>query len=468
MTLKEIEIHNFHCYKEASFQLADRVNVLIGKNGSGKTSFVKSIKNALSIFFSQNLSWGYSTIAGGVNDLTVANLDCAEIWHDEDMQPADAVDIKVTASVEDCQAPLPAFPSWSFHKLSTANAKLQSSLYKDAYLYFRTEYIDNNMPWPLFAYYSDRYPHIDAKLSQAIQKMIDNDDKLYRAWGYYHWDKDSSCALIWQKRFMRTYNLQYKRRQSLSRIADQDSAEAQKCREDIEKYASETDFVLKFLQKFTSSQIEGISDLSNTLQISDIITDGISEPYLVVYFADGSRRRWDELPAGYERLYNIVFDIAYRSYILNGASVEPQGIVLIDELDLHLHPSMEQDVLIRFMATFERMQFIVSTHSPLVISNTMLGKNGKIILLQHEDGEYGHTYISDKYGSDYEFVLSAIMNTEPRNVKLEQLKGKYLRLMRRGKDSLAEATLQAIHGLGISDERYRQIEDELRKELQHV
>lgn len=465
MTLKEIEIHNFHCYREAHFQLADRVNVLIGKNGSGKTSFVKSIKNALSIFFSQNPSWGYSTIAGGVNDLTVANLDSAEIWHGEDMQPAESVDIKVKPSVEDCNVELPAFPSWSFHKLSTANAKLQSSFYKDAYLYFRKEYIGNNVPWPLFAYYSDRYPHIDAKLSQAIQKMIDNDDNLYRAWGYYHWDKDSSCALIWQKRFMRTYNLQYKRRQSLSRIVDQDSAEAQKCKADIEKYASETDFVLKYLKKFTSSQIEGLSDTSNTLQISDLITDGVSEPYIVAYFADGSRRRWDELPAGYERLYNMVFDIAYRSYILNGASVEPQGVVLIDELDLHLHPSMEQDVLIRFMSTFEHIQFIVSTHSPLVISNTILGENGKIILLQHEDGEYGHTYISDKYGADYDFILSAIMNTEPRNVKLEQLKAKYLRLMRRGKDSLAEETLQAIRGLGISNERYQKIEEDLKKEL---
>lgn len=465
MTLKEIEIHNFHCYQEAHFQLADRVNVLIGKNGSGKTSFVKSIKNALSIFFSQNPSWGYSTIAGGVNDLTVANLDSAEIWHDEDMQPAESVDIKVKPSVEDCNVELPAFPSWSFHKLSTANAKPQSSFYKDAYLYFRKEYIGNNIPWPLFVYYSDSYPHIDDKLKKTIQEKIDNDDKLYRAWGYYHWDKDSSCALIWQKRFMRTYNLQYKMSQSLLRIDDQDSSIAKKYKTDIEKYASETDFVIKYLKKFTSSQIEGLSDTSNTLQISDLITDGVSEPYIVAYFADGSRRRWDELPAGYERLYNMVFDIAYRSYILNGASVEPQGVVLIDELDLHLHPSMEQDVLIRFMSTFEHIQFIVSTHSPLVISNTILGENGKIILLQHEDGEYGHTYISDKYGADYDFILSAIMNTEPRNVKLEQLKAKYLRLMRRGKDSLAEETLQAIRGLGISNERYQKIEEDLKKEL---
>lgn len=468
MTLKEIEIHNFHCYREACFELADRVNVLIGKNGSGKTSLVKSIKNALSIFFCNNPSWGYSTIAGNVNDLSVANLNSTEIWHDEDMQPAEKVDIKVKANAEECNNGLSLFPIWSFHKLSTAKAKVQPTYYKDAYLYFRKEYSDKKIPWPLFVYYSDRYPHIDANLTQSIKDMIDNDDKLYRAWGYYHWDKDSSCALIWQKRFLRTYNLQFKRTQSLSRMEDKNSKEAEKCKADIEKYESETNFVLKYLKKFTSNQIDGLSDTSNTLQITDIITDGISEPYIVVYFADGSRRRWDELPAGYERLYNIVFDIAYRSYILNGASIEPQGIVLIDELDLHLHPSMEQDVLRRFMSTFERIQFIVSTHSPLVISNTTLGENGKIILLQREDGEYSHTYISDKYGSDYEFVLSAIMNTEPRNVKLEQLKNKYIRLMRRGKVEHATDTLMAIRALGISEERFKQIENDLNKQLEEV
>lgn len=465
MILKEIEIQNFHCYKETNFQLAERVNVLIGKNGSGKTSLLKSIKNALSIFFSSNPSWGYSTIVGSVNDLSVANLDCDEIWHDEDMQPAESVDIKITASADGCNADMPSFPSWSFHKLSSANAKLQSTYYKDAYLYFRKFTLDGNMPWPLFAYYSDRYPHIDAKLSQATQKMIDNDDKLYRAWGYYHWDKDSSCALIWQKRFMRTYNLLYKRMQSLSRIEDKESAEARKCKADIEKYSSETDFILKYLNKFTSNHIEGLSDTSNTLQVKDIITDGVSKPYLVAYFADGNRRRWDELPAGYERLYNIVFDIAYRSYILNGAFVEPQGIVLIDEIDLHLHPSMEQDVLRRLMSTFEHIQFVISTHSPLVLSNTALGDGGKVILLQYENGEYAHTYISDQYGSDYDFVLSAIMKTEPRNVKLEQLKGKYLRLMQRGKTDLAEETLKALQALGISDERYEKIVNDLKEEL---
>ena len=41
---------------------------------------------------------------------------------------------------------------------------------------------------------------------------------------------------------------------------------------------------------------------------------------------------------------------------------------MIDELDLHLHPSVEQTILMRLRSTFTRMQWIVSTHSPLVLS----------------------------------------------------------------------------------------------------
>lgn len=464
MRIKNITLNNFHCYRQATFNFASRATILIGKNGSGKTSLIKGIKNALSIFFSNNSSWGYSTVVGSVSGLGVSNLGSREIWHDNDMKPAAYVDIKIDAVRPDYDTDeIEDFPSWSFHKLSTAKAKLQGKYYKDAYVYFREHYSDDNA-WPLFAYYSDSYPHVEANLSDPIKTMIDNDEKLYRCWGYYQWDNDTSCALIWQKRFMRIYNLNFKRQQALSRIIDKESDEALKCQEDIDRYSSEIDYVLKYLKKFTDNVDDALSDTTNALKVTDVIVDGVDSPYLVAYFSDGTRRRWDELPAGYERLYNIVFDIAYRSYILNGALSEPRGIILVDELDLHLHPSMEQDVLYRLTSTFKDIQFIISTHSPLVISNTSLGERGHVILLQHEGALYEHSVITDQYGMDYDFILSAIMETEPRNVKLQQLKDKYIRLKRRGKEELAQQTLGAIQYL-VDEDRYKHIVEDIEHEL---
>lgn len=60
MRIKEIGINNFHCYQQTTFQFADRVTILIGKNGSGKSSLIKGIKNALSDFFFEQFFMGIS------------------------------------------------------------------------------------------------------------------------------------------------------------------------------------------------------------------------------------------------------------------------------------------------------------------------------------------------------------------------------------------------------------------------
>lgn len=458
MKLERVIINNFHCYQNATFNFGERVTLLIGKNGSGKSSLIKALKNALSVFFTfSNSNWEFDSIVGSVPDLKIAQLNLREIWHDNGMKPAARVSINMFAAEPEI--------NWSFVKSSIASSKVQSSYYKNAFLEFRRVYGDRDV-WPMFAYYSDRFPHIDAKLGSVVKQIVDNDIELYRAWGYYHWDKDDSCALIWQKRYARIYDLLFKRQKRLEKIVDKDSREADALITEIGRYEREIEFVLSFVRRFSSSDNPDVSDNSESLSVSDIIVDGEgNDSYLVAYFADGNRRRWDELPAGYERLYNIVFDIAYRSYILNGDR-EPCGIVMIDEIDLHLHPSMEQDVLQRLLNTFPGIQFIISTHSPLVIGNTSFGDDGKVILLRHDDGVYDNVSVSDPFGLDYDFILSAVMNTEPRNVKLQMLKEKYLRLRRRDKNDLAETTLEEIKSMVKSDSRYGQIVEELNSKLE--
>ena len=67
----------------------------------------------------------------------------------------------------------------------------------------------------------------------------------------------------------------------------------------------------------------------------------------------------------------MILDIASRLAILNPPgknALDASGIVLIDEIDLHLHPSWQQRILPDLMRTFPNIQFIVTTHSPQVIS----------------------------------------------------------------------------------------------------
>ena len=59
---------------------------------------------------------------------------------------------------------------------------------------------------------------------------------------------------------------------------------------------------------------------------------------LTINFKHGKTSLLQDLPEGYRRLFSIVIDMAYRSYILN-QGIESTGVVVIDEIDLHLHPA---------------------------------------------------------------------------------------------------------------------------------
>lgn len=81
-----------------------------------------------------------------------------------------------------------------------------------------------------------------------------------------------------------------------------------------------------------------------------------------------------QLSDGIRNMLALVGDIAYRCYKLNAHQGEAaprrtHGIVLIDEVDMRLHPGWQQTVLNDLTANFPNLQFIVTTHSPQVITS---------------------------------------------------------------------------------------------------
>ncbi len=80
------------------------------------------------------------------------------------------------------------------------------------------------------------------------------------------------------------------------------------------------------------------------------------------------------LSDGYRNMIGMVADIAYRMATLNPqleANVikQTEGIVLIDEIDLHLHPKWQRQVVGRLLDTFPKIQFVASSHSPFIIQS---------------------------------------------------------------------------------------------------
>jgi len=122
-----------------------------------------------------------------------------------------------------------------------------------------------------------------------------------------------------------------------------------------------------------------------------------------------------QLSQGEKSLMALVGDIARRLAMLNPVLENPlagDGVVLIDEVDLHLHPSWQRSLCDRLTETFPNCQFVLTTHSPLVISDC---KN--VLVYTLTNGELRQ--LPSQYGQNANTVLLDVMNTSIRNEKID-------------------------------------------------
>lgn len=98
----------------------------------------------------------------------------------------------------------------------------------------------------------------------------------------------------------------------------------------------------------------------------------LSPSRMLLTDSKGVNLQVDQLSGGYKAVLSVVADIAKRMALAYPDSVNPieeEAIILIDELDLHLHPRWQKTIAEDLKRTFPRCQFIVSTHSPFIIQS---------------------------------------------------------------------------------------------------
>lgn len=126
----------------------------------------------------------------------------------------------------------------------------------------------------------------------------------------------------------------------------------------------------------------------------------------LVIFKSDQRLAVNQLSSGEKTLFLLVTDLARRLAIANPDKPNPlhgNGIVLIDEIDLHLHPAKQREVLPKLLDIFPNVQFVVTTHSPLVLSKI----NSKHVLILED----GHMYsATDTKGQDFSTILDKVMD----------------------------------------------------------
>lgn len=133
----------------------------------------------------------------------------------------------------------------------------------------------------------------------------------------------------------------------------------------------------------------------------------------LVFDKGGVRLTIDQLSDGERFVLLLIFDLARRLSIANadGDALAGPGIVVIDEVEQHLHPGWQSTLLPALHATFPNLQFIVTTHSPLVIASVP----GASVRLLHN---FQVLDVPPTYGKDANSLLESVFQVSYRPADL--------------------------------------------------
>ncbi|WP_318507169.1 AAA family ATPase [Bacillus sp. T3] len=162
----------------------------------------------------------------------------------------------------------------------------------------------------------------------------------------------------------------------------------------------------------------------------------------------------NQLSNGEKVTLAMIGDLARRLALANPSLENPlegEGIVLIDEIELHLHPAWQREIINLLQSTFPNIQFILSTHSPQVLGE--LSDAEIFFVTQEEDGEEIKVRsVPSLFGKDSNMILEQFMGVAEKNEEIKYMLQKLFRYIMESK--LVEAKRmqeQLVEILGSDD-----------------
>ena len=208
-------------------------------------------------------------------------------------------------------------------------------------------------------------------------------------------------------------NLRIRRSTAITEDKDQPLADS------ISEWFKEFEKNLKFLFEYELVELKFDSD-RNKFSISQ----DSKPPYT-----------FQTLSAGYRAIFDIYSDLLMRTKYFSVTPAELEGVVFIDEIDSHLHVSLQRLILPFFINSFPKIQFIVTTHSPFVLMSSRniivydLGKNEQVTVSQVKtQNEILNDFLSVPVAmpvwaaNSLEEILNNYLSREPDNISLAALK----------------------------------------------
>lgn len=338
LKLNTLSVKNFRCYSEKTFQFHPNINLIVGQNATGKTAVLDAVSVAIA-------SWilGFKK----KNDKkalepTDATLSYVEKEGEPQFVEAWPVVVSATGTVNGQSI------NWERSKFSpTGNTRYGDASDLIAIAKLCDENLKDNILLPLISYYGTMRLWQDPK-AKARLSLTKSANKPSRLDGYKHC-VDPRIAL----------------KELISWFARQEWQSFQVGKEST---------MLIVVRKAVVDCIENAEHLHYDPKREELILTlkgSKSQPFSIL--SDGQRC-----------VLALIADIAQKAALLNphlGENVlqNTEGVVLIDELDLHLHPRWQRHVIEDLRMTFPKIQFICTTHSPFLIQS--LRSSEELIML---------------------------------------------------------------------------------------
>ncbi len=170
------------------------------------------------------------------------------------------------------------------------------------------------------------------------------------------------------------------------------------------------------------------SDIENDLKLifDDETTvlsfDDFNNRVLIIQKNENLSFGFDELPSGFKSIFKIYSNLLIKSKLIKTRKNKLNGIVLIDEIDSHLHISLQQKVLPFFTKAFPNLQFIVSTHSPFVITST----NDNTVVFDLSNNEFFEDNLSHY---SHESIIKELFHVKEENENIKILSDQLLQFI---------------------------------------
>ncbi len=321
--LDRLELYEFRRYRKLFVEFEPDLTVIIGENGAGKTSIVESIARTLSWFGSRLIKANSNGQPVLDSDINVNASDYAQVVGSFSLNERTRFDLSLVK----------IFPGWA----GDISSELQVSTQLGALYRLLASYKEYEVQQPVLAFYSVE------RASASYARTVD--------------DKDLKAF------FASRFNA-YKELSDASAKVDTFLARYVVLRNLAESVGGEFEVQLQLVNQAVEDAVPYIENLGVEINRKS----GLVEVTLDNF---GSRINFSQLSQGQKTLAAMVGDLALRMLTLNPTMDNPlhaQGIVLVDEIELHLHPQLQQVVLLSLTETFPKVQFIVTTHSPHVLS----------------------------------------------------------------------------------------------------